>query len=269
MKTIHVGTSALGCPAEQSPAPPSKMQVWKPVLIALLMLLAAPLSASDSISVQEAGQHIGETRCVTGKVLRVKVGRKGVHFLDFCEDQMACPFSVVVFPHDLKDVGDVPHRVQFVTVRDGTRLEVYSTGGGLGPNIVLLAGSGNTAHIYDDFAPKLTSFCHAYGITRWGFGASSRPESGYSEQRLADDVIRVIDSLRIASPVLLGHSLAGGEITTVAGQHPDRLLRLVYLDAVRDPTRDYSQITKELESAHLHPVTPSDPKDNSFVAYRE
>jgi hypothetical protein len=30
-----------------------------------------------------------------------------VHFLDFCEDQMACPFTVVIFPHDLKDVGDV------------------------------------------------------------------------------------------------------------------------------------------------------------------
>ena len=44
---------------------------------------------------------------MTGKVLRVKGGSKGVHFLDFCEDQMACPFSVVVFGHDLKDVGDV------------------------------------------------------------------------------------------------------------------------------------------------------------------
>jgi hypothetical protein len=44
---------------------------------------------------------------VTGKVLRVKVGARGVHFVDFCEDQMACPFTVVVFPSDLKDVGDV------------------------------------------------------------------------------------------------------------------------------------------------------------------
>jgi len=40
-------------------------------------------------------------------VLRVKVGAKGVHYIDFCEDQMACPFTVVVFPSDLKDVGDV------------------------------------------------------------------------------------------------------------------------------------------------------------------
>jgi hypothetical protein len=44
---------------------------------------------------------------VTGKIVRVKVGEKGVHFLDFCEDAMACPFTVVVFSHDLKDVGDI------------------------------------------------------------------------------------------------------------------------------------------------------------------
>lgn len=37
----------------------------------------------------------------------MKVGIKGVHYLDFCEDQIACPFTVVVFASDLKDVGDV------------------------------------------------------------------------------------------------------------------------------------------------------------------
>jgi hypothetical protein len=66
-----------------------------------------PLVASDCISIQEASHHVGEVKCVTGKVLRVKAGNKGVHYVDFCEEQMACPFSVVVFPSDLKDVGDV------------------------------------------------------------------------------------------------------------------------------------------------------------------
>jgi hypothetical protein len=42
-----------------------------------------------------------------GKVLHVRAGAKGVHFIGFCEEQAACPFSVVVFASDLKDVGDV------------------------------------------------------------------------------------------------------------------------------------------------------------------
>jgi hypothetical protein len=77
-------------------------------LIALVtVLFVRPLPAADCLSIHEAAQHIGETKCVSGKVLKVKVGNKGVHFLDFCEDAMACPFTVVVFADDLKDVGDV------------------------------------------------------------------------------------------------------------------------------------------------------------------
>jgi hypothetical protein len=77
------------------------------LLIIAILVGSSLMSAADCISIHEAAQHIGETKCVAGKVLGVKVGPKGVHFLDFCEDQMACPFTVVVFANDLKDVGDV------------------------------------------------------------------------------------------------------------------------------------------------------------------
>ena len=106
---VHVGTAALGCPAGRSPAAPFTLLPCATHCLALLTLLLASsfLSASDCIPIREASQHVGETKCITGKVLRVKVGYKGVHFLDFCEDQVACPFTVVVFPSGLKDVGDV------------------------------------------------------------------------------------------------------------------------------------------------------------------
>jgi hypothetical protein len=104
-----VGTEAFVRPAGQSPATRASILSRIPVQVALLILLfAAPTArAADCIPIHQAGQHIGETKCVTGKVIRVKVGIKGVHFLDFCEDAMACPFTVVVFSNDLKDVGDV------------------------------------------------------------------------------------------------------------------------------------------------------------------
>ncbi len=75
-----------------------------------MLLPTSLLSASGCIPVSDAAKHIGETRCVSGKVFKIRAGAKGVHFLDFCEDQMACPFTVVVFPvfpSGLKDVGDV------------------------------------------------------------------------------------------------------------------------------------------------------------------
>jgi DNA/RNA endonuclease YhcR with UshA esterase domain len=74
---------------------------------ALALLLATPLLASDCLPIGEAHNHVGEEKCVTGKVLHVKAGARGVHFVTFCEERAACPFSVVVFASDLKDVGDV------------------------------------------------------------------------------------------------------------------------------------------------------------------
>jgi hypothetical protein len=76
-------------------------------LMTALLLSSAAACASDCLPISDAKLHVGETKCVMGKVLRVKLGAKGVHFVDFCEDQVACPFTVIVFPHDLKDVGDV------------------------------------------------------------------------------------------------------------------------------------------------------------------
>ena len=84
--------------------------------------------------------------------------------------------------------------VEFVTVDQNVRLEVLDWGGS-GHSLVLLAGGGNTAHVFDGFAPKLAASYHVYGITRRGFGASSVPASGYEADRLGDDMRAVIDSL--------------------------------------------------------------------------
>jgi rRNA processing protein Gar1 len=59
--------------------------------------------------ITEALNHIGEVQCVTGKVVRVGRGDGGITYFDFCEDHRACPFSAVIFSHDLKSIGDVRH----------------------------------------------------------------------------------------------------------------------------------------------------------------
>ena len=130
-----------------------------------------------------------------------------------------------------------PHTMQFVTA-DNTanqpvNLEVLDWGGS-GRPLVLLAGLGNTAHIFDKFAPKLTATYHVYGITRRGFGASSAPSplaATYSADRLGDDVLAVLDALKLNRPVLAGHSLAGEELSSVGSRHPERIAGLIYLEA--------------------------------------
>ncbi len=122
-----------------------------------------------------------------------------------------------------------PHIIQFIKVDTNVKLEVLDWGGH-GKPIILLAGGGNTAHVFDDFAPKLSVNFHVYGITRRGFGAS-----GFSAvdnvDRLGKDILVVIDSLKIIKPVLMGHSVAGSELSSVARISPDRITALIYLEA--------------------------------------
>src|SRR5258706_7387330 len=123
-----------------------------------------------------------------------------------------------------------PHTAQMVAVAENVRLEVLDWGGS-GRPIVLLAGGGDTAHVFDEFAPKLTPAYHVLGITRRGFGASSFTAAEYGADRLGDDVVAGIDSLKLDRPVLVGHSIAGEELSSVATRHPERTAGLVYLDA--------------------------------------
>jgi non-heme chloroperoxidase len=136
-----------------------------------------------------------------------------------------------------------PHRVLFVPVAGRSldraaspvRLEVLDWGGS-GPVVVLLAGSGGTAHIYDDMAPQLVNDFHVVGITRRGHGASSRAADTltYTLDSLAGDIRTVLDSMRIRRASLVGHSIAGAEITRFAARWPDHVEKLVYLDSAHD-----------------------------------
>src|SRR5437016_2824588 len=84
-----------------------------------------------------------------------------------------------------------PHITQFVTVDKNVRLEVLDWGGSGSP-LMLLAGGGDTAQVFDDFAPKLTPTFHVYGITRRGFGESGFSAEGHGAERLGQDVLTVL-----------------------------------------------------------------------------
>ena len=83
------------------------MHLFSEYPLVLATLLLSTLARPDCLQVEEAKKHVGEMKCITGKVVRVEQGSRGVHFLDFCDDFRLCPFTVVVFPSGLKNVGDV------------------------------------------------------------------------------------------------------------------------------------------------------------------
>jgi non-heme chloroperoxidase len=75
--------------------------------------------------------------------------------------------------------------------------------GGSGRPLILLNGGGGTAHGFDDFAPE--AYGHRPCIRHnsawiWRF---QRSASGYAADRLGDDVLAVMESLKTQKPVLV------------------------------------------------------------------
>jgi len=153
------------------------------------------------------------------------------------KNMMPCLVTLIVLSaselYSQDQADHSPHTVQFVTAEQAVKLEVLDWGG-YGAPLIFLAGAGNTAHNFDNFAPQFTSQHHVYGITRRGSGASSKPpptNGNYSADHLGDDVLAVLKALNIERPVLVGHSLAGEELSSIGSRFPTKVSGLIYLDA--------------------------------------
>ena len=90
--------------------------------------------------------------------------------------------------------------------------------------------------------------------------------------RLADDIIAVIDQLRLDRPILVGHSIAGEELSYIGAHAADRIGGLIYFDAAydrADPT--YSAVLKSWPGQppdhrrSRHPARPIKPSSSEPI----
>jgi non-heme chloroperoxidase len=161
------------------------------------------------------------------------------------------------------------HVARFIEVSQKVRLEVLDYGGS-GRPLVLLPGGGDTAHVFDDFAPKLTADFH--GITRRGFGESSFAEPASGADTFGDDVLAVLDALKLERPVVVGHSIGGQELSSIGTRYPNRVSALVYLDAAYPYAFDNGRVPTFEEISKIgFPRTPppTDADLASFDALRQ
>ena len=121
---------------------------------------------------------------------------------------------------------------QFITV-NGVKLQ-HVDWGGHGSPVLFLPGLGDNVHRFDTVAPRFTKRWHAVGYSRRGQGESEKPASGYDTNTLVEDLRLFLDAKDIQAVDLIGHSLAGTEMTLFASRYPGRVNHIVYLDAAYD-----------------------------------
>jgi pimeloyl-ACP methyl ester carboxylesterase len=129
----------------------------------------------------------------------------------------------------------IPHFVN----TNGIKLHYLDSGGDKTP-LILMHGLTANAHAFDGLLKAgLNKHLRVISVDLRGRGLSDKPSEGYTMKDHAHDILGLMDALGFHKIALGGHSF-GGLLTFYIGyHHPDRVEKMVILDA----------------AAQLHPQT--------------
>lgn len=98
---------------------------------------------------------------------------------------------------------------------------------GAGPPLILLSGFTQVCQVWHPYLPLLTPHFQVYLVDNRGAGQSDAPESGYSIECFAEDIIGFLDALALPSAYFMGQSMGALIIQQLCITHYDRVNRAV------------------------------------------
>src|SRR5580693_895753 len=97
---------------------------------------------------------------------------------------------------------------------NSAEIQIYYEDHGSGPPVVLVHGYGLNGHSWEKQEAALLAGGHrVITYDRRGFGASSRPSTGYDFDTLAGDLHVLLSTLDLREVVLAGFAMGTGEVT--------------------------------------------------------
>lgn len=100
------------------------------------------------------------------------------------------------------------------------------------PAIVLLHGLSANAHCFDGLVTAgLSPRFRLLTPDLRGRGLSDKPETGYGMAAHAADIIGLLDALRLETVIIGGHSFGGLLTLYLAAHYPDRVSKIIIIDA--------------------------------------
>lgn len=137
----------------------------------------------------------------------------------------------------------------------------YVEAGTAGPTVILLHGLGGDTTNWAMTIPTLASKYHVYVPDQIGFGQSDKPFINYRVATLVEFLAQFYKKLGIEKATLVGNSLGGWTAASFAIAHPDKVEKLVLVDAAGYTSKRWGgpELSKDLYSV-LNPATTADLK---------
>nr|XP_061812148.1 2-hydroxymuconate semialdehyde hydrolase-like [Nerophis lumbriciformis] len=122
---------------------------------------------------------------------------------------------------------------QFAEI-DGVRMHYRDQGSG--PPLLLLHGTASSLHTWDGWAAELADEFRVLRLDLPGFGLTGpAADHDYRTERYVEHLAAFLDHLGVARVHLAGNSLGGLIAWRFAAAHPERVERLVLIDAAGFP----------------------------------
>jgi pimeloyl-ACP methyl ester carboxylesterase len=155
----------------------------------------------------------------------------GVFDFDFPEDTTADHAAEITrFMNEQLREGKAQNERRYVQVGLGT---IYAEISGVGTPLILIHGLGGSTRWWVRNVPVLARFCRVYVVDLLGFGRSRGQR--FVLREAAELLVRWMDILGVARANVVGHSMGGFISAHMAAQFPERVERLVLVDAAALP----------------------------------
>ena len=131
----------------------------------------------------------------------------------------------------ITDAPPAPASLNHARLSNGITLHFAAQGPTTGPAVMMLHGFTDSWFSFSRVLPRLPADMRVIAPDMRGHGDSERPPLGYRLADLADDVLRLMDTLQIPKAVLVGHCMGSFVARKVYELAPQRVSRLVLAGA--------------------------------------
>jgi pimeloyl-ACP methyl ester carboxylesterase len=146
----------------------------------------------------------------------------------------------------------LPSSFQEKTIHSPEAADIFARCGGKGPVVVLIHGYAENS---DSWAPLAADLMKDHTVVvpdLRGIGKSSKPEAGYDEKTQANDIRAVVTGLGYDKTFVVAHDIGNAVAYAYAAMYPDKVERLVVLDAPIPGIEPWNEILLDPRVWHFH-----------------
>src|SRR6266849_6898442 len=143
----------------------------------------------------------------------------------------------------------LPSSFQAKTIRSPEAADIFVRWGGKGPVVVLIHGYAENS---DSWAPLAADLMKDHTVVvpdLRGIGKSSKPEAGYDKKTQAKDVRAVVTGLGYDKTFVVAHDIGNTVAYAYAAMYPDKVKRLVVMDAPIPGIEPWNEIEAECRNS--------------------